>query len=242
MLFYKRYCNKPSLKPSLPYRKERVRKAAFTHAEVLITLGIVGVVAAMTLPSLVHNYQKKVVETRVQVFYSTINQAFRMAQVKESGNFGDWVESDKTYSYSEAREFLQTYLFPYIKYSESPECLSNYDYSVCFQMPNIGGNSLIYFKIDGGGGDMGLSLNGKFGEDNNPRNTFTFQIHKKKYNSTSYNALNFVEPYTFNWDGERESLLKKGTTFGCYKGCSTCAYCTKLIQLNNWKIPDDYPW
>ena len=32
------------------------RLAAFTLAEVLITLGIIGVVAAMTLPSLVQNY------------------------------------------------------------------------------------------------------------------------------------------------------------------------------------------
>ena len=34
-------------------------KKAFTLAEVLITLGIIGVVAAMTLPGLVQNYQKK---------------------------------------------------------------------------------------------------------------------------------------------------------------------------------------
>ena len=32
-------------------------KQAFTLAEVLITLGIVGIVAAMTLPSLIQDYQ-----------------------------------------------------------------------------------------------------------------------------------------------------------------------------------------
>lgn len=35
-------------------------KNAFTLAEVLITLGIIGVVAAMTLPTLIANYQKQV--------------------------------------------------------------------------------------------------------------------------------------------------------------------------------------
>ncbi len=35
------------------------RKFAFTLAEVLVTLGILGVVAAMTMPTLVANYQKK---------------------------------------------------------------------------------------------------------------------------------------------------------------------------------------
>lgn len=34
-------------------------KRAFTLAEVLITLGIIGVVAALTLPSVITNYQKK---------------------------------------------------------------------------------------------------------------------------------------------------------------------------------------
>ncbi len=41
-------------------------KKAFTLAEVLITLGIIGVVAAMTLPSLVGNYKKKVTVTRLK--------------------------------------------------------------------------------------------------------------------------------------------------------------------------------
>ena len=35
------------------------KKFAFTLAEVLITLGIIGVVAAMTMPSLIANYQEK---------------------------------------------------------------------------------------------------------------------------------------------------------------------------------------
>lgn len=33
-------------------------KKAFTLAEVLITLGIIGIVAAITIPNLIANYQK----------------------------------------------------------------------------------------------------------------------------------------------------------------------------------------
>ena len=44
-------------------------KAGFTLAEVLITLGIIGVVAAMTIPTLMTAYQKKTdrykVKTRI---------------------------------------------------------------------------------------------------------------------------------------------------------------------------------
>ena len=39
-------------------------KKAFTLAEVLITLGIVGVIAAITIPGLMTAYRKKVIETR----------------------------------------------------------------------------------------------------------------------------------------------------------------------------------
>ena len=53
------------------------KKAAFTLAEVLITLGIIGVVAAMTLPSLIQNYQKKALATQTQKFYSTMSQAVK---------------------------------------------------------------------------------------------------------------------------------------------------------------------
>ena len=51
----------------------------FTLAEVLITLGIIGVVAALTLPALIQKNNNKVVETRLMKFYSAINQAVKMA-------------------------------------------------------------------------------------------------------------------------------------------------------------------
>ena len=44
-----------------------VRKGAFTLAEVLITLGIIGVVAAMTIPTLMTNYQKKSTATQMLI-------------------------------------------------------------------------------------------------------------------------------------------------------------------------------
>ena len=57
----------------------------FTLAETLITLGIIGVVAALTLPTLIQQHNKKVVETRLMKFYSSINQAVKMAEV----DYGD---------------------------------------------------------------------------------------------------------------------------------------------------------
>ena len=51
----------------------------FTLAEVLITLGIIGVLAAMTIPNLISTYRKKQIEIQAKVTYSTIQQALRFA-------------------------------------------------------------------------------------------------------------------------------------------------------------------
>ena len=43
-----------------------MKKIGFTLAEVLITLAIIGVVAVMTIPTLIANYQKKATATKVK--------------------------------------------------------------------------------------------------------------------------------------------------------------------------------
>lgn len=48
----------------------------FTLAEVLITLGIIGVVAAMTIPTLMNNVQEAQFKTAWKKTYSIINQAY----------------------------------------------------------------------------------------------------------------------------------------------------------------------
>ena len=61
-------------------------KAAFTLAEVLITLGIIGVVAALTMPSLIANYQKTQFETGVKKMASVVGQAVTKLMADEGVN------------------------------------------------------------------------------------------------------------------------------------------------------------
>lgn len=39
---------------------------AFTLAEVLVTLGIIGIVSALTMPTIISNHQKKVTEFKLE--------------------------------------------------------------------------------------------------------------------------------------------------------------------------------
>lgn len=63
---------------------------AFTLAEILITLGIIGVVAAIGIPSLVNNYQKREYASRFKKAYAEINQALS-EMASDSGCSGDLV-------------------------------------------------------------------------------------------------------------------------------------------------------
>ena len=64
-------------------------KAAFTLAEVLITLGIIGVVAAMTLPSLMQRQNERATVSQLKKVASALNQAYMMT-VQESGTPDEW--------------------------------------------------------------------------------------------------------------------------------------------------------
>ena len=60
----------------------RVKKAAFTLAEVLITLAIIGIVAALTIPTLVQNYQERAWNTASEVFQRKLGEALRVMNVQ----------------------------------------------------------------------------------------------------------------------------------------------------------------
>ena len=65
------------------------KRSAFTLAEVLITLGIIGIVAALTMPSLIANYQEKVLVAAAKRSYSTITNAVNMWSEKK-GTYGNY--------------------------------------------------------------------------------------------------------------------------------------------------------
>ncbi len=66
------------------------RSKGFTLAEVLITLGIIGVVAALTLPTLISNYKKQTYVTGLQKAYSVLNNMTKNAMSSDDvTNFSD---------------------------------------------------------------------------------------------------------------------------------------------------------
>ena len=83
-----------------------LKRPAFTLAEVLVTLGIIGVVSAMTVPTLMQNYQRQSYVTQLHKVYNELSQALLRYQTdknainfKEAGLSGSeaYTEFQKNY-------------------------------------------------------------------------------------------------------------------------------------------------
>lgn len=88
-------------------------KTGFTLAEVLITLGIIGVVAALTIPNLIANYQEKVYISKARKAYYTLEQAFKYA-IADYGQVNDWPVNHDYYGSAGRDEEMTQIILPYI--------------------------------------------------------------------------------------------------------------------------------
>ncbi len=211
---------------------EMSKKIAFTLAEVLITLGIIGFVAALTMPTLIQNYKKNVLSTRIRKFASTFQQAVRMAEA-EHGDSSQW-HNDNINSDSTGEEYLEyynKYISKYLK-TVSHKILPD---GVAFLLSD--GSGFIYYYdlkycvdfkkclaiIEKAETDEGFAA--KNGEYVDGKNVFLFNR-----NGT---------PYNWKWSGNIDDLITSWNTYGCAD--RTHLYCTKLLEVNGWKVPANYP-
>ena len=68
----------------VPEARQHIRhwSKGFTLAEVLITLATIGIVAALTIPTLVQNYQTKAWNTASEVFQRKLEESLKVMNVQ----------------------------------------------------------------------------------------------------------------------------------------------------------------
>ncbi len=222
------------------------RKIAFTLAEVLITLGIIGVVASMTIPNVVANYKKKVVETRLLKIYSILNQAIVLSEA-DNGVCSTWDWGDpNNHRNSELLEaWWNKYMGNYIPNVNtvkrasipSPTASGNGSYMVFFK----DGTALQIDALPGSYASVMIFINPRFNTSGFLNSSSGHYYRKHMLPGRDYFGL-FIFPYekcAFTPGCEnysREELIKSASNPG-----STGAAALKLIMDNGWKIPDDYP-
>ena len=236
------------------------KRAAFTLAEVLITLGIIGVVAAMTIPGMIVKHQKQVTAKRLEQTYSILYQAVNHAQA-DYGDISSWgmvgstsIDQDNPTQVQDLiTSFADKYLVPYLKLTSSP-LYSN----------NIARQGYVYPKTKDG---RSYSFN----------NAYILELPNSSTLFIAYNMSGIQNIYTlpiifvdingkqgpnivgrdffmFSFDGaDTMKLLPAGYSFNRDTLKDYCAehtsgreyenlYCTALIMFDGWEIKDDYPW
>src|SRR5574344_1035012 len=83
---------------------------AFTLAEVLIVLGIIGIVAAMTIPTLMQKIQDMEFKTAAKKAYSVTSEALKKMNYDYGTTYADYINTTKG-----EKVLLKDRLMPYFK-------------------------------------------------------------------------------------------------------------------------------
>lgn len=208
-----------------------MNKTAFTLAEVLITLGIIGIVAAMTLPSIIQKQYQKEASSRLKKFYSAMSQAILLSEVdngpleywdKKSSIMNDDGSYNSTANDMLAEEYFDKYFAKYLKIASKGYL--NEDSRKRFQTIFADGSSANW----GNGGCIDITYDVNGGKNPNLLgfDRFPFTIcHDKKPAFTSY---------TKNSIKSRDIAVEKCKT--------TPQYCVVVLEFDNWEFKSDYPW
>lgn len=197
-------------------KKIKISKA-FTLAEVLITLGIIGVVASLTIPTLVKNYQKQQTVEKLKKVYTTLSQAVRQSEIENGPNkYWDWGTPGDAAS---IKQGFNTLWAPYLKINHYCATFSDCGYnsnspwegSSMGIIDSANRTSLIlsdgtYMMVRTKDGAKGIYIDINAGKKPNKMN---------------------IDFFTFVLDEN--------------KGFHASGYAAKIIT-DGWQIKDDYPW
>lgn len=224
--------------------EENKKQKGFTLAEVLITLGIIGVVAALTIPNLIKNYQKEQYVTQVKKVYTTIEQAIKLSEV-ENGSYNTWQYGTVNQNGTEAVNFANTYLIPYMSVAKNcgtatgcwvhPKKFdgtnTSYADSSLYSKFILNDGTTIHVATFTTGVSIHFDINGLKGPNIYGHDILIYSIRP--------NEQLGIAPYkTFT----RAQIIANQGSVGCNKTCVQADACLMLLLIDNWQIKDDYPW
>ena len=229
-----------------------LKRPAFTLAEVLITLGIIGVVAAMTMPSLITNYRKKQTVVQLKKVYSELSQAAQMSVI-QNGDMRDW-----NYALT-GEEFFNTYLGNFVKMS-SQSVEDAKKAGVVYKRAS-GEEEVTFTNLYDSGKISTLASGSQIIMDTlssltTTRQTILVDLNGfKKPNKLGVDVFAFSVTHngvqTYKWDdGETVDVTRDRETLhnGPSKHNYQCNnsgrgfWCAAMIEKDGWEINKDYPW
>ena len=242
-------------------------KWGFTLAEVLITLGIIGVVSALTIPTIVTKYQKKLAVEQLKTTYSTLYNAFSMAVV-DHGEIDDWIMQHDDDTPQSSMDFLKTYIEPYVK---NVEVYQSEDLKNCKNVTyrKMDGSIKTCDSVSGFCGTCGsgiVSTNNNIAQIHNVNGSIIAVLARHEefveidIDINGYKGPNVWGKDVFRFDlwkpseAKRQCMLHEmAIPFGTI--CHTRDYtmsrncnesdqlrCGEIIVHDGWQMLSDYPW
>ncbi len=224
-------------------------RSAFTLSEVLITLGIIGIVAALTIPSLLTNFKKRETVAKVKAAYSILSQAVKLS-VEENGETSGWDTSVES-------EVMPKYILPYLTGATRLNIDSRkYTLKTLSSTPGAYGAYIIYVlqngmffsyrNLDDGYPTIIVDINGLNKPNVMGIDGFSFWIDPKTSSVVPAGAVCSRDALLNKNNGWCADIVPLAQTRACQRGEGWIyyrgGYCAALMQKDGWTISKDYPW
>lgn len=213
-------------------------KLGFNFAEVLLTLSIIGIVAALTMPAVHGHFERKIVGVRLHKFYSLMNQAlaqyykdnnmipqdFLCPTAESTSGAKTWWDSTIGPQFPETREYTPT------NHSDRNKkyCVLMKD-ETAFCVKKDGNNTNIHFYTDTKYSNI-APYDGIHG--------YLFVIEKGKLYTSVPNIGNTLTTRAALLNSCRKCDYQSSGNSNLGK----CHACSRLIQQDGWNLKNDYPW
>ena len=216
------------------------RKIAFTLAEVLVTLGIIGVVSAMTVPTLMQNYQRQSYVTQLHKTYNEFSQAILRFQtdrnavnLTEAGLTSQEVCNNLMTSYFKTTQTCENSLTPCFADSYKTLQGGTIDFNINTSYVLASGASVRFMYAQVGNGinkiaNITVDVNGKKGPNILGRDLFWMAL----YNDGVIDDYDYKSPAPLS-----ESLRNDAYDTYCQGSGVVPGYgCFGRILNNNWEM------
>ncbi len=200
------------------------KSLAFTLAEVLLTMTIIGVVAAMTIPTLHYQRVKKEYTTKLKNFYSRMDNAI-LDMETDYGSFRDLRKPDNGKGYDWYMKYIDPYVgHQYVKdgnkvfYSDG-SLLTTFYSGVCL--------------------DVDYDVNGLKGPNREGYDMFRFLFCFTTDNRKYWFGNDDIFFGSYGSGSVAAGASRDGMISKCQENAM---WCTRLLQNDQWEFKSDYPY
>ena len=204
----------------------------------------------MTMPTLIQNHQKHQTIVQLRKVYSDLSNATKRSEIDNGPMSGwDYPNCDTAANVQQCLiPFLEHYWLPYFEspilydrvtfvnktgYSYDPK--GGYNFGIINRYIVLNNGVILSFYTNGtnlsGSGYLWLfaDVNGEKGPNRVGRDIFRFNAARKLVLADGKSTVQQLKQGQYGCNKENKDN---------YRNFS----CGALIEVNNWEIPDDYPW